>query len=71
MLTYRGLQRVDKPSHSLSGLRSFARPSLDFKGFHVALKRRRRAKTNIILALCQQSVARLLTCRGLFLFLAF
>ncbi len=28
---------------------------LDFKGFHITLKRRQRAKIKIILALCQQS----------------
>ncbi|EMI14794.1 hypothetical protein C883_3287 [Bacillus stratosphericus LAMA 585] len=30
-------------------------PFLDFKGFHVTLKGRQRAKRKIILALCQQS----------------
>ncbi|XAP47421.1 hypothetical protein AAVD42_15435 [Bacillus pumilus] len=40
-------QRVDKPSHSLSGLQRFS----------ITLKRRQRAKIKIILALCQQSEA--------------
>ncbi|AVM24804.1 hypothetical protein FZC68_17370 [Bacillus pumilus] len=65
----RTLQRVDKPSHSLSGLRAgthecqirsvpvLALPRL--QRFSITLKRRQRAKINIILALCQQSVVSL------------
>ncbi|KEP30150.1 hypothetical protein ER50_10025 [Bacillus safensis] len=59
------MQRVDKPSHSLSGLRSGAHecqirsaPLLvlpRLQRFSITLKRRQRAKINIILALCQQS----------------
>ncbi|WP_249704947.1 hypothetical protein [Bacillus zhangzhouensis] len=59
------LQRVDKPSHSLSGLRAGAHecqirsaPVLvlpRLQGFSNTLKRRQRAKINIILVLCQQS----------------
>ncbi len=56
-------QRVDKPSHSLSCLRSSAHecqirsalvldlPRLQW--FSITLKRRQRAKINIILARCQ------------------
>ncbi|MCY7652993.1 hypothetical protein ABEX69_17280, partial [Bacillus safensis] len=54
-------QRVDKPSHSVSGLRAGAHECqfaprqcssfLDCKG----LKRRQSAKIKIILALCQRS----------------
>ncbi|MED4993646.1 hypothetical protein [Bacillus safensis] len=56
-------QRVDKPSHSVSGLRAGAhecqfapRQCSSFLGlqrFSITLKRRRRAKIKIILALCQ------------------
>ncbi|EMI12186.1 hypothetical protein C883_3254 [Bacillus stratosphericus LAMA 585] len=58
-------QRVDKPSHSVSVLRAGAHecqirsapvlglPSL--QRFSITLKRRQRAKTKFILALCQQS----------------
>ncbi|RAU05494.1 hypothetical protein DEJ55_08895 [Bacillus pumilus] len=58
-------QRVDKPSHSLSGLRAGAHecsirsakvaalPRL--QRFSITLKRRQSAKINIILTLCQQS----------------
>ncbi|OYN66562.1 hypothetical protein CFH85_06400 [Bacillus safensis] len=58
-------QRVDKPSHSVSGLRSgahecqirsapvLALPRL--QRFSITLKGRQRAKIKIILALCQQS----------------
>ncbi|CAL8900813.1 conserved hypothetical protein [Bacillus pumilus] len=58
-------QRVDKPSHSLSGLRAgahecsirsapvLALPRL--QRFSITLKRRQSAKIKIILALCQQS----------------
>ncbi|RUK46790.1 hypothetical protein ELP67_06710 [Bacillus safensis] len=57
-------QRVDKPSHSLSGLRSgahecrirsapvLALPRL--QRFSITLNRRQRAKIKTILALCQQ-----------------
>ncbi|MGY8620164.1 hypothetical protein ACN6A9_01040 [Bacillus safensis] len=58
-------QRVDKPSHSVSGLRFGAHecqirsaPVLvlpRLQRFSITLKRRQRAKINIILALCQQS----------------
>ncbi|MEW6979897.1 hypothetical protein QQS15_12415 [Bacillus pumilus] len=58
-------QRVDKPSHSVSGLRAGAHecqirsaPVLvlpRLQRFSITLKRRQRAKTKIILALCQQS----------------
>ncbi|PRS59841.1 hypothetical protein C6X97_15775 [Bacillus pumilus] len=61
-------QRVDKPSHSLSGLRFgahecqirsapvLALPRL--QRFSITLKRRQRAKIKIILALCLQSEPR-------------
>ncbi|NWF40108.1 hypothetical protein DJ474_01050 [Bacillus sp. 8A6] len=64
-LIYERFQRVDKPSHSLSGLRSgaheyrirsspvLALPRL--QRFSITLKRRQSAKIHIILALCQQS----------------
>ncbi len=58
------LQRVDKPSHSLSVLRAGAHecqirsaPVLvlpRLQRFSITLKRRQRAKIKIILALCQQ-----------------
>ncbi|QAR53388.1 hypothetical protein BAE_11490 [Bacillus aerophilus] len=61
------LQRVDKPSHSLSVLRAGAHecdirsaPVLvlpRLQRFSITLKRRQRAKINNILALCQQSEA--------------
>ncbi|WP_144862650.1 hypothetical protein, partial [Micrococcus luteus] len=61
----RALQRVDKPSHSLSGLRFGAHecqirsaPVLvlpRIQRFSITLKRRQRAKIKIILAHCQQS----------------
>ncbi|APJ13163.1 hypothetical protein BSL056_01415 [Bacillus safensis] len=60
-----GSQRVDKPSHSLSVLRSGAHECqirsapmlvlLRLQRFSITLKRRQRAKIKIILALCQQS----------------
>ncbi|AVI43071.1 hypothetical protein C5Y82_06490 [Bacillus pumilus] len=63
----RSLQRVDKPSHSLSVLRAGARecqirsaPVLvlpRLQRFSITLKRRQRTKIKIILALCQQSKA--------------
>ncbi|RST64446.1 hypothetical protein EJB14_17015 [Bacillus pumilus] len=59
------VQRVDKPSHSLSGLRAGAHDcsirsakvaALNrLQRFSITLKRRQSAKINIILALCQQS----------------
>ncbi|ABV61881.1 hypothetical protein BPUM_1197 [Bacillus pumilus SAFR-032] len=59
------LQRVDKPSHSVSDLRFGAHecsirsaPMLvlpRLQRFSITLKRRQRAKIKIILALCQQS----------------
>ncbi len=62
---WRGLQRVDKPSHSLSVLRAGAHecqirsaPVLvlpRLQSFSITLKRRQRAKIKFILALCQQS----------------
>ncbi|AVM24512.1 hypothetical protein FZC68_09160 [Bacillus pumilus] len=61
------LQRVDKPSHSVSVLRAGAHecqirsaPVLvlpRLQRFSITLKRRQRTKIKIILALCQQSVA--------------
>ncbi|PGC61928.1 hypothetical protein COL97_15685 [Bacillus safensis] len=58
-------QRVDKPSHSPAGLCASAHecqirsaPVLvlpRLQRFSITLKRRQRAKINIILALCQQS----------------
>ncbi|APJ13199.1 hypothetical protein BSL056_05035 [Bacillus safensis] len=63
------VQRVDKPSHSLSALRAGAHecqirsvPVLELprlQRFSFTLKRRQRAKIKIILALCQQSVPHL------------
>ncbi|MBD3859281.1 hypothetical protein IEE86_05980 [Bacillus sp. 28A-2] len=60
-------QHVDKPSHSLSGLRAGAHecpirsaPVLvlpRLQGLSITLKRRQRAKIKIILALCQPSKA--------------
>ncbi|PCK18792.1 hypothetical protein CEY02_18205 [Bacillus pumilus] len=60
-----GFQRVDKPSHSVSVLRAGAHecqirsaPVLvlpRLQRFSSTLKRRQRAKINIILALCQKS----------------
>ncbi|MCL6796608.1 hypothetical protein INQ56_09815 [Bacillus altitudinis] len=57
-------QRVDKPSHSLSVMRSGAHecqirsaPVLvlpRLQRFSITLKRRQKAKTKFILALCQQ-----------------
>ena len=62
---WRNVQRVDKPSHSLSVLRAGAHecqirsaPVLvlpRLQRFSITLKRRQRAKIKIILALCQQS----------------
>ncbi len=59
------VQRVDKPSHSVSVLRAGAHecqirfaPVLvlpRLQRFSITLKRRQRAKIKIILALCQQS----------------
>ncbi|MCY7734817.1 hypothetical protein MHZ96_14595, partial [Bacillus safensis] len=56
---------VDKPSHSVSGLRAGAHechirsaPVLELprlQRFSITLKRRQRAKIKIILTLCQQS----------------
>ncbi|UDB48941.1 hypothetical protein [Bacillus safensis] len=64
-LQLEALQRVDKPSHSLSVLRAGAHecqirsaPVLvlpRLQRFSITLKRRQRAKIKIILALCQQS----------------
>ncbi|NOL35753.1 hypothetical protein FJP00_04885 [Bacillus safensis] len=63
------VQRVDKPSHSLSALRAGAHecqirsaPVLELprlQRFSFTLKKRQRAKIKIILALCQQSVPHL------------
>ncbi|MGG0617643.1 hypothetical protein ABE007_07370 [Bacillus altitudinis] len=57
-----GIQRVDKPSHSLSVLRAGAHecdirsaPVLVLQRFSITLKRRQSAKIKFILALCQQS----------------
>ncbi|WP_260857588.1 hypothetical protein [Bacillus pumilus] len=65
VLLIKGFQRVDKPSHSLSGLRAGAHecqirsaPVLGLprlQRFSITLKRRQSAKIKIILALCQQS----------------
>ncbi|MCY7432795.1 hypothetical protein MCZ49_13825 [Bacillus safensis] len=58
-------QRVDKPSHSVSGLRAGAHecqirsvPVLvlpRLQRFSITLKKKQRAKMKIILALCQRS----------------
>ncbi len=64
-MNQRLFQRVDKPSHSPAVLRCGAHecqirsvPVLDLprlQRFSITLKRRQRAKIEIILALCQQS----------------
>ncbi|APJ11325.1 hypothetical protein BSL056_10300 [Bacillus safensis] len=71
---FAGFQRVDKPSHSLSGLRFGAHecqirsaPVLvlpRLQRFSITLKRRQRAK--IILALCKQSESQQFFCWLLF-----